>query len=67
MTLASAEAPESFAPAPGAAPMRQMIWAQTVFYPVYRSTDAARGLSPLEPYMAKAYLVVAEASLEYGL
>ena len=30
MTLASAEAPESFAPAPGAAPMRQMIWAQTV-------------------------------------
>jgi cytochrome c oxidase assembly factor CtaG len=24
-----------------------LIWAQTVFYPVYRSTDAARGLSPL--------------------
>jgi cytochrome c oxidase assembly factor CtaG len=23
------------------------IWAQTIFYPVYRSTDAARGLNPL--------------------
>ncbi|HLY49505.1 MAG TPA: cytochrome c oxidase assembly protein [Solirubrobacteraceae bacterium] len=24
-----------------------LIWAQTVFYPVYRATDAARGLNPL--------------------
>ena len=24
-----------------------LIWAQTVFYPVYRGTDAARGLNPL--------------------
>jgi cytochrome c oxidase assembly factor CtaG len=24
-----------------------LIWAQTVFYPVYRSTDTARGLNPL--------------------
>ena len=30
MTVASAKAPESFVPAPGAAPMRQMILAQTV-------------------------------------
>ncbi len=24
-----------------------LIWAQTVFYPVYRATDSARGMSPL--------------------
>jgi hypothetical protein len=24
-----------------------LIWAQTVFYPVYNSTDASRGLNPL--------------------
>lgn len=31
----------------GAVLANVLIWAQTVFYPVYRSTDAARGLSPL--------------------
>ncbi len=31
----------------GAVLANALIWAQTVFYPVYRSTDAARGLSPL--------------------
>ncbi len=31
----------------GAVLANALIWAQTVFYPVYRATDAARGLSPL--------------------
>ena len=31
----------------GAVLANVLIWAQTVFYPVYRSTDAARGLNPL--------------------
>ncbi len=31
----------------GAILANALIWAQSVFYPVYRATDAARGLSPL--------------------
>ncbi len=31
----------------GAVLANALIWAQTVFYPVYRSSDASRGLSPL--------------------
>ena len=31
----------------GAALGNALIWAQTVFYPVYKTTDAARGLNPL--------------------
>ncbi len=31
----------------GAVLANTLIWAQTVFYPVYRSSDAARGLNPL--------------------
>ena len=31
----------------GAVLANVLIWGQTVFYPVYRSTDAARGLNPL--------------------
>jgi putative membrane protein len=31
----------------GAVLANALIWAQTVFYPVYRADDAARGLSPL--------------------
>jgi putative membrane protein len=31
----------------GAVLANVLIWGQTIFYPVYRSSDAARGLSPL--------------------
>jgi putative membrane protein len=31
----------------GAVLANALIWAQTLFYPVYRASDAARGLSPL--------------------
>ncbi len=31
----------------GAVLANALIWAQTVFYPVYRASDAARGLNPL--------------------
>ncbi len=31
----------------GAVLANALIWAQTVFYPVYRATDAGRGLNPL--------------------
>jgi len=31
----------------GAVLANALIWAQTVFYPIYRTPDAARGLSPL--------------------
>jgi cytochrome c oxidase assembly factor CtaG len=37
-----------------------MIWAQTIFYPVYRSTDAARGLSPLSDQNIAGGLMMAE-------
>lgn len=31
----------------GAALRNAPIWAQTIFYPVYKTSDAARGLNPL--------------------
>ena len=41
-----------------------LIWSQTVFYPVYRATDAARGLSPLsDQNLAGAVMMVEESIL----
>lgn len=37
-----------------------MIWAQTVFYPVYRATDGARGLSPLSDQNIAGGLMMVE-------
>lgn len=45
-----------------------LIWAQTVFYPVYRSTDAARGLNPLsDQNLAGALMMVEQMLLTVGL
>jgi cytochrome c oxidase assembly factor CtaG len=41
-----------------------LIWAQTVFYPVYRATDAARGLNPLsDQNLAGGVMMVEEIIL----
>lgn len=40
-----------------------MIWAQTVFYPVYRSTDAARGLNPVSDQNIAGGLMMVEQML----
>jgi cytochrome c oxidase assembly factor CtaG len=40
-----------------------MIWAQTVFYPIYRSTDAARGLSPAADQNLAGGLMMVEQML----
>jgi cytochrome c oxidase assembly factor CtaG len=41
-----------------------LIWSQTVFYPVYRATDAAHGLSPLsDQNLAGAVMMVEESIL----
>jgi cytochrome c oxidase assembly factor CtaG len=41
-----------------------LIWSQTVFYPVYRATDAARGLNPLsDQNLAGAVMMVEESIL----
>jgi cytochrome c oxidase assembly factor CtaG len=41
-----------------------LIWSQTVFYPVYRATDAARGLSPLsDQNLAGAVMMIEESIL----
>ena len=37
-----------------------MIWAQTVFYPIYRPTDAARGLSPVSDQNIAGGLMMVE-------
>lgn len=37
-----------------------MLWAQTVFYPIYRPTDAARGLRPLSDQNLAGGLMMAE-------
>jgi cytochrome c oxidase assembly factor CtaG len=37
-----------------------LIWSQTVFYPVYRSTDAARGLNPLSDQNVAGGLMMVE-------
>jgi len=41
-----------------------LIWSQTIFYPVYRATDAARGLNPLsDQNLAGAVMMVEESIL----
>jgi cytochrome c oxidase assembly factor CtaG len=41
-----------------------LIWSQTVFYPVYRGTDAARGLNPLtDQNLAGALMMIEESIL----
>jgi len=41
-----------------------LIWAQTVFYPVYKGTDAARGLNPLsDQNLAGAVMMVEQIIL----
>ena len=39
-----------------------LIWSQTIFYPVYRATDASRGLNPLsDQNLAGAVMMVEES------
>jgi putative membrane protein len=41
-----------------------LLWSQTIFYPVYRATDAARGLNPLsDQNLAGAVMMVEESIL----
>lgn len=40
-----------------------LIWAQTVFYPVYKSTDASRGLNPLSDQNLAGGLMMVEEIL----
>jgi cytochrome c oxidase assembly factor CtaG len=40
-----------------------LIWAQTVFYPVYKSSDASRGLSPLSDQNLAGGLMMIEQSI----
>jgi cytochrome c oxidase assembly factor CtaG len=40
-----------------------LIWSQTVFYPVYRSTDAARGLNPLSDQNLAGGVMMVEQSI----
>lgn len=40
-----------------------LIWAQTVFYPVYRTTDAARGLNPLSDQNVAGGIMMVEQVL----
>ncbi|MGH2835514.1 MAG: cytochrome c oxidase assembly protein [Solirubrobacteraceae bacterium] len=40
-----------------------MIWAQTVFYPIYRSTDSARGLNPVSDQNIAGGLMMVEQML----
>jgi cytochrome c oxidase assembly factor CtaG len=44
----------------GAVLANVLIWAQTVFYPVYRATDAARGLDPLSDQNLAGGLMMVE-------
>ena len=44
----------------GAVLANVLIWAQTVFYPVYRETDAARGLNPLSDQNAAGGVMMVE-------
>ena len=37
-----------------------LIWAQTIFYPVYKATDAARGLNPLSDQNLAGALMMLE-------
>jgi cytochrome c oxidase assembly factor CtaG len=40
-----------------------LIWAQTVFYPIYRATDAARGLNPLSDQNVAGGIMMVEQVL----
>ncbi len=40
-----------------------LIWAQTVFYPVYRATDAARGLNPVSDQNVAGGIMMVERIL----
>src|SRR5437016_7264357 len=44
----------------GAVLANVLIWSQTVFYPVYRPTDAARGLNPLSDQNLAGGLMMVE-------
>ncbi|HEX4010554.1 MAG TPA: cytochrome c oxidase assembly protein [Solirubrobacteraceae bacterium] len=45
-----------------------LIWAQTIFYPVYKGTDAARGLNPLsDQNLAGAVMMVEQIILTTAL
>ena len=47
----------------GAVLANVLIWSQTVFYPVYRSTDAARGLNPLSDQNLAGGVMMVEQSI----
>jgi putative membrane protein len=47
----------------GAVLANVLIWSQTVLYPVYRSTDAARGLSPLSDQNLAGGVMMVEESI----
>ncbi|MGO9820581.1 MAG: cytochrome c oxidase assembly protein [Solirubrobacteraceae bacterium] len=52
----------------GAVLANALIWAQTVFYPVYRTSDAARGLSPLsDQNLAGGVMMVEQVLLTTAL
>jgi putative membrane protein len=47
----------------GAVLANVLIWSQTVFYPVYRASDAARGLNPLSDQNLAGGLMMVEESI----
>ena len=47
----------------GAVLANVLIWSQTVLYPVYRTTDAARGLSPLSDQNLAGGVMMVEESI----
>ena len=47
----------------GAVLANVLIWAQTVFYPVYRASDAARGLNPLSDQNLAGAIMMVEQML----
>jgi cytochrome c oxidase assembly factor CtaG len=47
----------------GAVLANVLIWSQTVLYPVYRATDAARGLSPLSDQNLAGGVMMVEESI----
>jgi cytochrome c oxidase assembly factor CtaG len=47
----------------GAVLANVLIWSQTILYPVYRATDAARGLSPLSDQNLAGGLMMVEESI----
>jgi cytochrome c oxidase assembly factor CtaG len=52
----------------GAVLANALIWAQTVFYPVYRASDAARGLNPLaDQNLAGAIMLIEQMLLTVAL